>query len=283
MLDELIARQAVGAGAVFACGRVDDISIVKDGSVRFFFSGSTRGMESRVGVVATGANVGLLNKLGMVTRVRASSVASRCYVRSSRTIDRMLISFDRSLLPGYGWIFPLGNNEYNVGCASFPPGGDENRMSPREAFGAFMESFPPARALMEEGERISPLRGGVVRCGLSGSAPVGGGNLVAIGEGIGKAMETGELAAEVIHEALCTDDLRVLKSYPARLAREMEHRYLGYRIAESWLSRAWLVDFVARRARKSQLLRKSLAGILSETVDPSSVFSPRSLWKSFFA
>jgi geranylgeranyl reductase family protein len=294
MLDELVARRAVDAGAVFACGRVDDISLAPDGSVRFYFSGSRGVMEARVGVVATGANVGLMKKLGMVTRPRASSVASRCYVRSSRTIDRMMISFDRSLLPGYGWIFPVGNNEYNVGCASVPPGGEVNRMSPREAFRSFMESFSPARALMEEGEQISPLRGGVVRCGLSGSSPVGGGNLMAIGEsigstypatgeGIGKAMETGELAAEVIDQALRTDDLRVLKTYPARLAREMEHRYLGYKIAESWLSRAWLVDFVARRAGKSQLLRKSLAGILSETVDPRSVFSLRSLWKSFFS
>jgi geranylgeranyl reductase family protein len=292
-LDELTVKRAVEAGAVFAFGRVDDISIVKDGSVRFSVSGSGRVMKARVGVVATGANVGLMNKLDMVTRVRASSVASRCYIRSPRTIDRMVISFDRSLLPGYGWIFPLGNNEYNVGCASFPHGGDENRMSPRDALRAFMEGFPLARALMKEGEQISPVRGGVVRCGLSGSSPVGRGNLMAIGEsigstypatgeGIGKAMETGELAAEVIHRALRTGDLQLLKDYPVRLSREMKHRYLGYKIAESWLSRAWLVDFVARRAKKSQLLRRSLAGILSETVDPRSVFSLRSLWRSFF-
>jgi len=52
---------------------------------------------------------------GRRRRPKATPVAARCYVRSSFTIDCSVVSYGRSVLPGYAWIFPLGENEYNVG------------------------------------------------------------------------------------------------------------------------------------------------------------------------
>jgi flavin-dependent dehydrogenase len=101
------------------------------------------------------------------------------------------------------------------------------------------------------------------------------------GEGIGKAMETGEIAAEVAHNALSSGDLSRLSEFPRRIERELQPKFLGYRIAENWFSKPWLNDFVARRIRSSRILQELVAGIINETVDPREVFSLRGILRSF--
>ena len=102
------------------------------------------------------------------------------------------------------------------------------------------------------------------------------------GEGIGKAMETAELAAEVIHDALRSGDLSRLRRFSTRLEERLRFRYLGYEIAERGLSKPWLHDLVARRARTSRSLQESIAGIINETIDPRTVYSWRGILQSFW-
>jgi len=270
-LDSLIARKAVSCGALFCQGTVNNVSVESNGSIACSILGCDKVYRARVGVIAEGACVDLAKKLRMVTQKKASAKALRCYVRSSFELNRMILSYDRSIIPGYAWIFPMGNDEYNVGCGIFYRGQKKNK-NIREKFSLFTTEFPLAQKLMQHGKTISPLRGARLRCGLKGTRAVGEGNLLAIGEtigttfpftgeGIGTAMESGELAAAVIHEALDSGDFNRLQEFPIRLEKELKPRYKGYNIAENWLSKAWLSDFLALRARKSKFLRDSLASI----------------------
>jgi menaquinone-9 beta-reductase len=292
LLDTLIAQKAVEAGAYFCQGNVQRMAITGDGLIACSFSGSGRVCQARVGVIATGANVNLPQKLGLVQLWQASGLAIRCYVRSRRSLDRMVISYDRSITPGYAWIFPLGDHEYNVGCGIFYRGNARDRTELKDMFRKFTTKFPLARALLEDGEPISPLSGAFLRCGLKGACPTGANNLLAIGEaigatfpatgeGIGKAMETAELAAEAIDETLRSGDGSRLRRFPARL-EELRFRYLGYEAAERWLSMPWLVDLVARRARTSKFLQEAIAGIINETADPRTLFSLRGMIQAFW-
>lgn len=95
-------------------------------------------------------------------------------------------------------------------------------------------------------------------------------------------MESGELAAAVIHEALDSGDFNRLRQFEIRLEKELKPRYKGYKVAENWLSKAWLSDFLALRARKSKFLRDSLAEISTGTADPRMVFSLQGIIRSFF-
>ena len=292
ILDSLIAEKAMDSGAIFRHGDVDNISIDQDGSIKCSISKNGGAFHARVGVIATGANVRLPQKLGMGAHQKPSAIAIRCYARSLLKIDRMIVCYDRAIIPGYAWIFPMGNDEYNMGCGLMYHGDSRDHINLRETFSSFITEFPLAKQLMESGKIISPLRGSMLRAGLEGAQPIGKGNILAIGEtigstfpytgaGIGKAMETGELAAEVIHEALDSEDMTRLRDFPIRLEKELKPRYLGYHIAQKWLSRAWVNDLVARRAVKSQFLRDSFAGINDETVDPRTVFSLRGIINSF--
>ena len=94
------------------------------------------------------------------------------------------------------------------------------------------------------------------------------------GEGIGKAMETGILAAEsVLGEAT---DAAVRERYEAGLSA-LKPKYALYEKANRINAYPWVVDLVIWRARRSQGLVRRLAGILDESRLPDRLFSWRGI------
>lgn len=291
-LDALIVRKAIESGASFCQAKVTSVEVQSNSGILISLDASPTPLRSRIVFLATGANVEMPSKLGLVTQQSPSAIALRCYVRSSVPLDRLVVSYDRSITPGYAWIFPLADGEFNIGCGISYRKKPISRVNLREAFKSFLINFPLAAEIMRQAETISPIRGAMLRCGLSGTSPHGPGNVLVLGEsigatfpftgeGIGKAMETGEIAAEVAHNALTSGDFSLLSQFPYRLEHELKPKFLGYRIAENWFSRPWLNDFVARRIRSSRLLQELLAGIVNETVDPRELFSLRGILRSF--
>jgi geranylgeranyl reductase family protein len=290
--DAALAERAQEVGAIFCVAEVAHLDAEPDGSVVCDVTGVDRPVRARAALVATGASVSLLRKHGQVRRPGPSAVALRAYVRSRFELDRMVISYDRSILPGYAWIFPLGRGEYNVGCGVFYRHGNRDGAGLGVMFDSFCREFPLMRDLMKAAESRTSLKGAPLRCGLQGVEPAGPGNTLAIGEtigatfpfsgeGIGKAMETAELAAETIHEALESDDFRPLNDFGARLQESLSSKYVGYELAEKAVSRAWLVDFMAHRAKRSRFLQEAMAGIIAETRDPGPLFTIRGLLRSY--
>jgi menaquinone-9 beta-reductase len=293
LLDDLILKKALASGARFCKSRVTDIQVLADDTLAISFAESAEFIQARIVFVATGANVELPSKLGLVTHTNPSAVALRCYVRSSAALDRLIISYDRSIAPGYAWIFPLGDGEFNIGCGLAYRGTKPGRTNLREVFQHFIESFPLAAEIMGRADSMMPLKGAMLRCGLKGTCSQGPGSILILGEsigatfpftgeGIGKAMETGELAAQVAHEALESSDIERLRTFPERLEKDLKHKFLGYQIAEDWFSKPWLNDLVARRISKSQFLQEAVAGLVNETVDPRKIFSLRGILRSFW-
>jgi flavin-dependent dehydrogenase len=164
----------------------------------------------------------------------------------------------------------------------------------RSIFDRFTREFPLARALMRQAVDVTPLKGAMLRFGLRGTRARGSGPVLPIGEtigttfpftgeGIGKAMETAEIAADVCDEALSTGDVRALERFEARIERELRPKFRGYQLAQDWFSYPWVNDLFARRARRSRFMRDGIAGIVDETVDPHQVFSIGGLLRSLRA
>jgi menaquinone-9 beta-reductase len=290
LLDAELATAAVEAGVTLCVGKVSRIAEAHDTVLVDLGEAKAR---ARFAVIATGASVVLARGCGLATRERASAVALRRYVRSEARIPELLIAYDRAVIPGYGWIFPVGGDEYNVGCGIVVDESGQPAANLRALFDAFMHEVPEAREL--DALRIaepSPQRGAPLRCGLTGCRAWNGGRILVAGEtlgatfpftfeGIGKAMETAELAAASLHHALLADDRASLADYAARLDSELGPRYRGYEAAQRWLGIAWLNDLLARRARNSRYLREALAAMLREDRDPRAAFSVRGFARSF--
>ncbi|HSW45513.1 MAG TPA: NAD(P)/FAD-dependent oxidoreductase [Phycisphaerae bacterium] len=291
LLDAMIAREAVRAGAVFGHGQVAEATAEPGGGYRLRIVGCTRKASTRAMVVATGSSIGLGRRIGLVTQPQPSAVGVRCYVRSSVELDHIVGAFLRPMTPGYGWIFPMGDGLYNVGAVLFDHASNGRRLNVRDAFTIFTRDFPPARELLAAGQPVTPPKGAALRCGLRGSRLHGPGDVLAVGEaagatlpllgeGIGKAMYTGRIAAEVIHEALQAGDMRMLGEYPRRLERDLRSLYRGLTRAQRWVGVPWISDIMSRRVPRSQYLQETLTRLVRGTCDPAEVFSLRAVLRS---
>lgn len=239
--------------------------------------------------MATGAGVQPLVATGLCTRRTPSGIALRGYVRNPSLAGRqttMDVVWDRALRPGYGWIFPCGDDTYNIGVGAFFHRGQAADANLRQMFDDFTRVYAPARALMDGGTLQGDLKGAPLRCTLEG-AESGRPGLIATGEtlgstydftgeGIGKALETGLMAADALlkgaHDGL--DEAAVRAHYDTQLAT-LRPKFALYEKANSVNRHPWLADLVIWRARRSAALRQRMSGVLNETSNPGHLLSVR--------
>ena len=160
----MIAQKAVDSGAVFAFGEVKQLSVEPDGLVSFNIQGWGKCIRARIGIVATGTDIQLLHQMKWSAKKRPSAVALRCYVRSTYALDRLVFSYDKSTVPGYAWIFPLSDHEYNVGCGITLGHAQETNINLKRIFYNFIDAFPLARELMRKSDRTTALKRAALRC-----------------------------------------------------------------------------------------------------------------------
>jgi geranylgeranyl reductase family protein len=312
VLDDIVCRAAVRAGARlftpwrFEAPLVEGETVVgaclKQGD-------AVREVRARWVVLATGAVPQALLAAGMCTRRSPSGIALRGYVKNDAMVGRIRaleVVWHKRLSPGYGWIFPAPGGRFNigVGIAHSHPAVDGapakmKDVNLRRVFEAFCEHYAPARELMRTGVLEGELKGAPLRCTMTGALFTKPGLLVTgeaagstysfTGEGIGKAYETGILAAEAL---IASDALRpggappdatesVCARYEASLAA-LRPRFDLYEHANQINTHPWLADLVIWRARKSERLLRKLSGLLDETTLPRKIFTVRGLAKVFF-
>jgi geranylgeranyl reductase family protein len=246
-------------------------------------------IRAHLTLLATGAASAPLEIAGMCLRKPPSGFAARAYYRHpglAQEMDHLCISFDRGILPGYGWIFPGPDGVFNIGAGCFDDGRKTTR-NVREVFDAFVAAFPPARRLVTEGEPRGELRGAPLRTALKGArlwrpglmviGEAAGTTYSFSGEGIGKAMESGMIAAELgadwIRQGAGGEGPGA--AYEREMRRRFGARFRAYEVAQRWLSYPAVCDFIAARARNGGFVREQLAGMLTERSDPRQLFSLR--------
>jgi menaquinone-9 beta-reductase len=169
---------------------------------------------------------------------RPLGIAARRYYRAPNLGGPWFESWldlweDDMLLPGYGWLFPMADGRVNLGAGLLSTFRHFKDVSATRLFAAFAKMLPEDRGISEEsadGRMLSgPLPMSLNRApqAVPGMLVVGdaaGAVNPMNGEGIAYAIETGELAAELVHEALLKDRPGLAMSYPVAL-REKYGRY----------------------------------------------------------
>jgi geranylgeranyl reductase family protein len=316
-LDEIICRAAVAAGARMhapvrfvaplrlgggAAGRVI--------GARLQQGERTRDVSAPWLVLASGAQPQATIAADMCERRTPSGIALRGYVRNPAMTPRntsLEVVWHKRLAPGYGWIFPCGDDVFNVGvgAAQSHRGGKEGKhalqhINLREVFAAFQAIYAPARDLVAGGrwqaEPGQELKGAPLRCSLEGArleAPgilvtgeAAGSTYALTGEGIGKAMETAMHAAEAIlarprDDAGADADAAVRADYAARVLA-LKPRFALYEEANRANARPWLVDLLVWSAKRSPRRLQRMAGVLEETHIPTDAGSVRGVLRRLF-
>jgi geranylgeranyl reductase family protein len=237
-LDHLMVQRAVKAGATVWEGADALSPVVDDGWVVGARirreGGEPETVRARFVLAADGAASRFAQKAGVRRDPqRPLGVAARRYYRSSRSQGTWFESWfdlweNGVILPGYGWIFPVGDGILNVGAGLLNTTSFFKEISPRKMLGVFERSLPGEWGIGEEaatGEVLSgPLPMGMNRRPLAmpGLLLIGdAGGLVNpfTGEGIAYAIESGEIAAGLVHDALATGRPGLAHVYPIELKR----------------------------------------------------------------
>lgn len=198
-------------------------------------------------VDAGGVAARLATSLGIEKKTkRPLGVAARTYFRSPRADEEWMESHlelwngkpgESELLPGYGWIFPVGNGLVNVGLGSVSSGSRATKLPYREVFGRWTANLPPEWGFTPENQ-VGPLRSAALPMSFNrkphytnGFALVGdSGGMVSPfnGEGIAPALKAGRLLAQATLQGLSRPSVvsfdKALSAYP----EELTHEYGGY-------------------------------------------------------
>jgi geranylgeranyl reductase family protein len=231
-LDDHLRTTAIKAGAAALDG-VRAVDVRREGDrvagVVFEAAGERFEVGCRVLVVADGVRSPLGKVLGREWhRDTVYGVAGRTYVTSGMSDDPWISSHlelrgqDGEILSGYGWIFPLGSGEVNVGVGTLATAKRPANIAikplmayyaseRREEFQLGDELRAPTSALLPMGGAVSNVAGR--NWALIGDAagcvnPLNG-------EGIDYGLETGRLVAEMIASQPVTLDLSA--AWPALL------------------------------------------------------------------
>jgi geranylgeranyl reductase family protein len=249
--------------------------------------GSSQVYRARVIVAADGNSSRLSVAMGLRKRDdRPMGVAVRTYYTSPRHDDNYLESWldlwdgDR-LLPGYGWIFGMGDGTSNVGLGMLNTSDAFGKTDYRELLKRWLRSMPEEWGYVEE-NRTEPVRGAALPMGFNRTPQYHQGLLLAgdaagmvnpfNGEGIAYAMESGELLARVVAQALArpsrAETERVLRSYPEELQAAYGRYYTLGRVFVELIGRPKLMRYATGRGMHHPQLMRFALKLLANLTDP---------------
>ena len=297
--DELLARQAEKAGALL----FERCNV--GGPVLDEHSGRITGVTARLGeekrevvfraplVVAADGNSTRLSLAMGLHRMesRPMGVAYRTYFTSPRHKDDYLESWlelwDRRdgqerLLPGYGWIFGMGDGTSNVGLGLLNTTAAFKDIDYRELLKVWCASMPEEWGYTPE-NMTEPIRGAALPMafnrqphytrGLLLVGDAGGMVNPFNGEGIAYAMESGQIAAGVVVGALArrTDEgrERALAAYPRILKDVYGGYYTVGRGFVKLIGNPAVMRLAAQRGLTHPTLMRFVLKLMANLTDPT--------------
>jgi menaquinone-9 beta-reductase len=287
--DQTLARHAQKAGARLIEGTAVTDPLLDDrtGRITGVTTKDGRQFRGRLIVAADGNSSRLSVAMGLHKRDdRPLGVAVRTYYTSPRHDDDYLEAWldlwdGSSLLPGYGWIFGMGDGTSNVGVGLLNTSSGFGEIDYRQLLRRWLAAMPAEWGFTED-NRTQPIRGAALPMAFNRTPHYTRGLLLVgdsggmvnpfNGEGIGYALESGEIAARVITQAIARTTAasreRVLQTYP----RQLKDAYGGYytlgRIFVELIGKPSFMKFATKHGIKRPAIMRfsmKLLGNLTET------------------
>jgi flavin-dependent dehydrogenase len=244
----------------------------------------TRNIKARYVVVADGSNSRVGRMLG-TSRLRTLplGMALRGYYRSDRHHDPYIESHldirdpEGNVVPGYGWIFPMGDGRVNVGVGLLSTEQRWKGINTTHLMDTFVGYAPSSWGIRPE-TSLGPPTGGKLPMGLSVGPRAGGNVLIAgdaggvinpfNGEGIAYAYETGRLAAAAVGRALTGAGDAALSEYEHQLTAAYGPYYKIARAFVHLISHPEAMRVCVQFGMRSELLMNQLLRIMANLMRP---------------
>jgi len=290
-LDNLLLQHAIESGAEFKPAfRVTDIQLERD---RIVIAGRNNKRSSRfyaqVGVIAVGANIPLLQKIGLISTPPKFGIAARTYIDNISDLDDLMeIRFDGVPLPGYGWVFPTSATSANVG-AGFLNKSPNITTTARGILNAFLDHGPIRERLKNSkvmgATKSYPLRMDFVTARIISDRIILVGESAGLvnpftGEGIDYAMESGQIAAQVITSQLESGDFSIsaLRAYDKKLRARFHSLFVWTMRMRTIYMNEWLLNPLIRAAIKERFVEKTILEVLLSYRNAVHALTPRTIF-----
>lgn len=218
--------------------------------------------------------------------------AFRQYARNvtGPACDRLCVFFEKDLLPGYAWSFPLPDNRVNFGFGILRGGiytvQDMNKLWPALLARPHIRQALGTEAVFEDRHTAWPIPARVTRATLGVGRVLFVGDAACVsdaltGEGIGQALLSGVLAARAIIDS-GSQEPSVTQSMYQRSTRQhffADHRmsvFIGYVMRSRLCARSGL-----RIANLTPWTRRNFARWMFEDEPRAAVFTPRRWHRDF--
>lgn len=256
--------------------------------VRCCQEGELTEMHAPLVILASGARPATLQRFGLALREAPTAVAIRAYYRDfDHPADAKLrIVCHPAIAPGFFWSCPLPEQQYSIGFGHFLAAHERPEQLYLQNRLEFLARAVPATArIVGQEDMIAPPCSSVLRTGLDGARLYADGLLVTgeaagsssplFGAGVGKALETGELAGKVAAEALAGKrfDAAFLTRYQQLLGEKFAELYRSQSKAQRWLHSPAQLNTLIRKASSQEKLRQKLAAVLNEELPPTQAVS----------
>ncbi len=212
-------------------------------------------------------------------------IAYRGYYKVNWPISNLKVYFSEEIDPGYIWLFPMGNNIFNIGC-----GGKINKERAMKFKHCLKDFINRTNAkYFVHGEWINPPQGAFLRTNLcninafkkSKNIILAGESLGSTypftGEGIGKALDSGIIAGETCLHGLISSDpsYNLSKEYIRHIKKRLRKFYYPYRGAYFALTKTPLKKYLFKKICRSPRTVNFISKILDEKINPMQIFHPK--------
>jgi len=239
-------------------------------------SGKTS-IDCKLVIIADGAQSVFARSIGKMKMERRYYAAGlRAYYKNispGSSEDFLEFYYLNELLPGYLWIFPLGNGRFNVGLGLFGSVASKKGKSLKEILLQSIEQIPILKKRFENAELIAAIKGFGLPLG-SKKRKISGDNYLLVGdagslidpftgEGIGNAMISGLIAAQVAETALNKDDFSsfYLQRYDRAVYQRLWKELKTSRQLQLLSSYPWLFNLVIRKAADNPALVRHITAM----------------------
>ncbi len=193
--------------------------------------------------------------------------------------------FFNELLPGYLWVFPLANNQANVGLGMLSSEVAKTKINLKETLNHLIKTHPALKKRFKNAKALETIKGyglplGSKQRDISGERYLLSGDAASMidpfsGEGIGNAIRCGRVAADHILKCFASDNYSASfnKAYDKEIYRRMWGELKVSRTLQRLLKYPWLYNLIVRKANKNKYLRQFLVEALASVDTKRKMFT----------
>ncbi len=280
-LDLILARAAVEAGAEFA----EDFTVTeilkengKTAGVAGIQEGRERIVRSNLVIGADGAHSIVAREAGLYRfRRHFCEVAIRAYFTDlDEPVNWLELYYDKRIIPGFAWLFPLANNICNIGI-----GLRMDRLKKRSLktiYQEFISDYPPLKKRLKKAKMLAHPRGTLITgYGNSGNIFSDGVLLAGdaaslsdplVGEGVGEALLSGVAAGETAARAISAGDFSgsFLKQYQKEIRRRLGPDFRFASLFQNWPQIHKAAAAMMLRAERDPEFAQKMVGLASGAI-----------------